>query len=186
MQPDVSNLPLRDIHLPGPVSWWPPAPGWWLLLLLIVSIVALVVWQIRRRRLFRLRKTAMSELNALYGAYQKQYDAKCFARELSVLLRRICISYFPDANVAGLTGKQWLVFLDSRLSEKYNKSGQKYTDGAATVLISAPYQDKLKNSDIDVEALYRLSVEWINSLGPIQRSRAFGTNNQKEAVHVSV
>ena len=186
MQPDVSNLPIRDIHLPDPVSWWPPAAGWWLLLVLIVSTVALIVWQIRRRQLFRLRKTAMTELNALYRAYQKQYDAKRFARELSVLLRRVCISYFPDSDVAGLTGRQWLVFLDSKLSDKYNKCGQKYSDGAATVLISAPYQDKLKNSDIDVETLYRLSVEWIDSLGPIQRSRPTGANNHKEAAHVSV
>ena len=38
---DVSQLPLRDIHLPGPIGWWPPAPGWWLVAALVLVAVAL-------------------------------------------------------------------------------------------------------------------------------------------------
>ena len=186
MQPDTSNLPIRDIHLPDPVSWWPPAVGWWLLLLLIVGGVGLVLWQNRRRKRFKLRKTAMAELDTLYQTYQKQNDEKGFARDLSVLLRRICISNFPESDAAGLAGQAWLLFLDGVLSPKHNKSGQKFSDGVGKVLIKAPYQNQLKNSDIDVEALYRLSVEWIHSLGPVQRPKTPDSQAPKEAAHVSV
>lgn len=186
MQPDVSNIPIRDIHLPDPVSWWPPALGWWLLLVLTICIVALVLWQIRRRRLFRLRKAALAELDGIYQTYQKQYDAKRFARDLSALLRRACISYFPNTDTAGLAGNAWLEFLDSLLSSKHNKSGQRFADGAGQVLVSAPYQANLKNSDIDVDELYELSREWIFSLGPVQHANTSSPNVRKEAAHVSV
>ena len=31
---------LRDIHLPDPLSWWPPAIGWWLLVIGSLALVA--------------------------------------------------------------------------------------------------------------------------------------------------
>ena len=38
---DPDQLPLRDLHLPDPVGWWPPAPGWWLLL---ATLAMLLIW----------------------------------------------------------------------------------------------------------------------------------------------
>ena len=34
---DPTQLPLRDLHLPETIGWWPLAPGWWF------AIAALVV-----------------------------------------------------------------------------------------------------------------------------------------------
>ncbi len=186
MQPDITQLPIRDIHLPQPVSWWPPAPGWWLLLALMLSGIALAVWLRKRRRLYKLRDAAMAELDAIYQTYQGQYDARRFASELSVLLRRVCISYFPANDTAGLTGAAWLDFLDSVLMSRGDKSGRKFSDSAGGILIKAPYQNKLKISDIDVQALYQLSAQWIESLGPARLSKPAGAAGRREAAHVSV
>ncbi|MEJ2181709.1 MAG: DUF4381 domain-containing protein [Gammaproteobacteria bacterium] len=41
MNPDIVSLPLRDIHMPDTVYWWPLAIGWWILLGLLVAIVAI-------------------------------------------------------------------------------------------------------------------------------------------------
>ena len=38
---DVSQLPLRDIHLPAAIGWWPPALGWWLLAALVLAAAGL-------------------------------------------------------------------------------------------------------------------------------------------------
>ena len=49
MQPDISNIPLRDIHLPGDISWWPPAIGWWIVAALII-LLGLGLYMLKRRR----------------------------------------------------------------------------------------------------------------------------------------
>jgi hypothetical protein len=207
VQPDFSKIPLHDIHLPPPVSWWPPAVGWWLMLFSVVAIIALVWWQVRRYRRLKIRRSALKELNALYKIYQSNYDARYFARELSVLLRRICISYFPQGPASGLTGTAWLAYLDSLLSSKHNKSGHKFSDGVGVVIIRAPYQNTLNDGAINVDALYRLCTEWIYSMGqvgdrsaPPKTASVIKSNQQsvpapleketlrasKEAAHVSV
>ncbi|MEJ2347295.1 MAG: DUF4381 domain-containing protein [Gammaproteobacteria bacterium] len=149
MKPDLSQL--RDIHLPAPVSWWPPAPGWWgvLALLLLVGALAYVVY-IRRRR-NRWRRTALSELDGLRDAAPEQ-----MLRGLSVLLRRVAVSRFPRRDVAALTGEAWLAFLDRSLGD-----GTAFQSGAGRVLISGPYTSDVQ---VDGASLLALCEHWIKRL----------------------
>ena len=157
--PDVQPSGLRDIHLPQAVSWWPPAPGWWGLLvvvLLAISMFFLIrAWRKRRR----LRNTAILEVQRICDAFEQHHDNLRLIRELSVLLRRISISYFPRADVASLTGEQWLRFLDSCSTITDNEQG--FLNGPGRILNDGPYQARL---DIDGQALVVLCRRWVKSL----------------------
>ena len=39
---DPQQIPLRDLHLPEAISWWPLAPGWWLLIAFAVAACLLL------------------------------------------------------------------------------------------------------------------------------------------------
>lgn len=104
---DLSNL--RDIVLPPPVSYWPPAPGWWVLAVLLAALLALLlVRQLIRHRHDAYRREALRELAALPAPL----DASG-AQALSAILKRTALVAFPRSDVAGLTGAAWLRFLDT-------------------------------------------------------------------------
>lgn len=150
---------LRDIHLPEPVSWWPPAPGWWALLALsILSFLALrYIYKIKRRR--RIRVAALVAFKKLSNGFAQQPDTNRLAKDLSILLRRICLSYFPRAEVAGLTGEKWLLFLETSLGR--GKSHLLFSEGIGRALITSPYQP---NAELDGERLLNLCGNWIREL----------------------
>ena len=46
-----AEIPIRDLHLPEPVGWWPLAPGWWLLITIaVLGIGWLLLRALRRYR----------------------------------------------------------------------------------------------------------------------------------------
>ena len=76
---------------------------------------------------------------------------------LSVLLRRACISVFPREQTAGLSGREWLDFLDRQLNDG------RFTEGAGKILLEAPYN---KNVACDFNALFELCEDWVKALPP--------------------
>ena len=34
---DPEQIPLRDLHLPEAIGWWPLAPGWWVVIALVAG-----------------------------------------------------------------------------------------------------------------------------------------------------
>lgn len=152
---------LRDIHLPDPVSWWPPAPGWWLLLLLLLGTAGLAWWLRRRNRAKRLMIAGLNELKHIEQIYRTERDNAALVRRLSTLLRRISISRYPRRETAALTGERWLQLLDRQIGRP------EFSRGAGRILVTAPYQAE---PQLDADALLTLCREWITALPPQQSS----------------
>jgi hypothetical protein len=144
---------LRGYHFPAPVSWWPPAPGWWVLGGLLLALIAAGAWVLlRRRRRRAAARRAQEELQALRAALATGRDPAAFVRGLSRLLRRFALARFPRREVAGLTGADWLAFLDA------NGGGGRFRDGPGRLLTEAPYRPA---GEIPAEELADLACDWI-------------------------
>jgi hypothetical protein len=146
---DPEQLPLRDLHLPPDISWWPLAPGWWVLLaILAVGLGWLLYQSLLRWRAGKPRRTALRQLVQLKKAYQQSGNTQRLGIDLSELLRRAMLAYAPRSEVAGLAGESWLDWLDQGMDEKA------FSEGAGKMIESLPYRNpELDAQGVDVEAL---------------------------------
>lgn len=153
---DSAPLPLRDIHLPEAIGWWPPALGWWLLAILIPLLIALMVWLYKRIT----RKTAIKAAKKLLLQIKQntQSNNSQKLQDLSALIRRVAISTTNREKCAGLTGQQWLVFLDQSVK------GTPFTQGIGQMLADAPYQQSAP-TDADILQLTSLCEDWLKAQG---------------------
>jgi hypothetical protein len=149
---------LRDIHLPGPVSWWPLAPGWWALALLVVACcTALIVYELRRRR--SLKHQALQELMQLRKDRAPQLDGHELASELCVLIRRVVLNTAGGRQYASAHGDAWSMFLAA--------SPNGMPEEIARFIAVAPYtahaaaNDSPGNPGPDHEALVSAAENWI-------------------------
>ncbi len=145
---------LRDIHQPGMIETWPPAPGWWILAgLALVALIALVTWLFLHWRRNRYRREALKELAALEGHWQANGDDAAYLQALQKLLKRVALTAFPREQVASLTGEAWLQFLDN------STNSHDFSIGEAEALIDGNYRPDIS---IDVPALQIIAARWIN------------------------
>jgi len=102
---DPEQIPLRDLHLPEAIGWWPLAPGWWVVIgLVVLVLVYMVRLYFRTRARGAARRHALRKLNELTAEFEQHHDAVAFSSSLSELLRRTMLAYAPRKDVAGLTG----------------------------------------------------------------------------------
>jgi hypothetical protein len=104
---------LKDIHLPGAVSNWPPAYGWWLLSVLILFTL---IFSIKASLTFRRKRLAKRQ--ALKELAKLTHSDSDWPVQLNQLLKRLVISYFPQEEVAGLHLDSWCAFLTTQLPIK--------------------------------------------------------------------
>jgi Ca-activated chloride channel family protein len=148
MNPDLQGLNLVELidllepaPEPAPISMMPQTVGWvWFGL----ALALLVGWLIRRAIQHR---QANAYRRAALGALAKaEDDPACIAD----ILRRTALSGFPRGEVAGLTGKDWLHFLDQTMGD------DRFSNGPGRIVPQAPYRPAPTSPE-----LTRLAHDWI-------------------------
>jgi hypothetical protein len=148
MNPDpLANL--RDIHLPEPVSWWPPAPGWWGLTVFILCLSGLgayILFHAFKKK--RHRRAALKELALL----RNNSDTRLALEQIAALLRRVAIQSFGRKEVVGLSGRKWLELLDrtGRTDQFSGGPGEALGEN----LYRADYQ-------VTIDPIFQLAEKWI-------------------------
>lgn len=152
---------LKDIHLPPAINMWPIAPGWIILFALLLSAIifffqrklsAWLAFYFLRNKKKKAVKFALKKLGQLKSLMAKNPDDIHIAAEISTLIRRTALSYFHREEIAGLSGNEWLNFL--------NRSGNtdQFTQETGRLLIDAPYR---KNITTDLAPLFVLTENWL-------------------------
>jgi hypothetical protein len=144
---------LRDVHAPAWPGFWPPAPGWWLLGLLLLLAAGFAGWRLYRYyQLRRYRRQLLDLIGILQNSGLAVQKPAQFAAEISMLLRRVALTRFPQQQVAALNGAAWLQFLD----ETGGHGG--FRNGPGQVLAEGPYRPDI---ELNPPALLALTRDWI-------------------------
>jgi hypothetical protein len=163
---DVSQLPLRDIHLPAPPGWWPPALGWWLVAALVLAAVAVYGLHYYRARHKRAALRAMTRVRA---ALEQGAEPVACLQFVSTTLRRFAMTSAQrdpaQRDVAGLIGERWLRYLDSRWGRT------EFAAGVGQRLLGAPYA---RPNTIERDTALKLTAvctEWLAAQPAMPRPR---------------
>lgn len=156
----TNDLPIRDIHLPDAVLWWPLAPGWWIIAGTVLFLVILFFAIRKYYRSKALLRDANAELEQIKNQYISSNNQTELIQALSVLLRRCCISFYPRHETASLTGDAWLKYLDAT-SPSVSSSTSTFYMGIGEILASAPYMSESSIIKIDSDALIVLCETWL-------------------------
>lgn len=150
MATDINPLnDLKDIYLPQPVSLWPLASGWYIvIILLLVAAILLSMFGVKKYRKISKRKKIIQLFNSLENNYLSHQGSEVLSK-ISVLLKQVAITQFPNKNPQHLHGEKWLLFLDE--TGKTNK----FSNGAGGLLIDS-YKPQVNDNLSDLFPVIRL------------------------------
>ncbi|MDQ6954710.1 MAG: DUF4381 domain-containing protein [Mariprofundaceae bacterium] len=160
---------LKDIHLPAPEAWWYMAWGWYLVIgLLLLLLIGLYIalphikrWRKKNRGKQALKDDVQHTLLAMRTDYAKNHDGLALLGEISIFLRRVCVTVFEQDKHAGLIQDAWLIFLDEQWGS--HKPTQCFADEPVAGLLKyGAYQPDMDETNLKhVEALLELSGKWV-------------------------
>ncbi|NQY41788.1 MAG: DUF4381 domain-containing protein [Legionellales bacterium] len=147
---DLANQ-LRDVHLPEAPGMFPLSTlGYGCVLVFLLFIILCCLYGFKKWLKGRARRKALKKIDT----YKKdtQIDSVKTIASLSILLRRVALAYYPRHEVAGLTGDEWIKFLNDTSGTKL------FNNELKELLLQIPYQ---KTSDVDYNDLLYAVENWI-------------------------
>jgi hypothetical protein len=150
---------LKEIALPDPVAYTPQTIGWYslfaaaLILIVWLSYRGYRRWMANRYRTFALRRLDDIEQEL------RQPDSRINAlTAIPVLIKQTALKCYRRAEIAQMSGKEWLAFLD----KSYGGTG--FSRGVGQLLPDLSYQAAINLEQIEsarLRELLSLIKEWI-------------------------
>ena len=149
---------IDEIILPEAIAYYPSAPGWQVLGLVIGVLIVFQLsrWAVRWWR-NRYRREALQQLEL---ASQQAVAGKQLEDVVAVLpyyIKATALQAYPRQDVASLSGRDWLTFLDT------SYSGPSFRDGIGEKLLAVAYlpREQWQLDDQQSKELIKISKHWI-------------------------
>lgn len=154
--PDAALAALQELPLPQPVSYMPQTAGWWIVGGILLLLVLWIMWRGHKRHLAnRYRVEALAELERIELEIAQTPQRALAATRLPALIKRVALCSAPRADVASLSGKEWLAWLDRSLPQ----AG--FLDAPGWLLPQLAYGVAPNADAHELHALLALTRRWI-------------------------
>ena len=143
---------LRDIHLPEPVGWWPPAPGWWIVALVLLLLIFFTTrYLIARHRQRQFRRQAKHLLTQCWATYQQQADDHQFLETLFTIMRRVHLSRETalSSQLDGQMGKQATPDISREEDDQLETITTAHLFGMLDTSLGGDLSRRISQTDID-------------------------------------
>ncbi len=179
---------LRDIHLPDPISWWPPAPGWWVLAVVVLALLFFMTRKVRHTVQYHVsqgkyRNEAIDAIEHCFQTYRDRHkqnkdshvkqnkdshvmqqdqdleqDSHTLSQDVLGILRRCALTVGYGDDVTSQSAGQLLHKLDQHATDPI------FGDDLAQRLEQLAYApDPEPLSDEECNELERCAITWIKT-----------------------
>jgi Ca-activated chloride channel family protein len=149
---------IDEILIPEAISWWPSTPGWQVLgVIIVLLLIARATRWVKHRWRNRYRRQALRQLERLQQ--QAGGQLQDVVTVLPYYIKLTALQAYPRADVASLSGPDWLAFLDAHYS------GPSFAGHMGKNLLSVSYlpREQWQLNDTDCHRLIEMSRRWIAS-----------------------
>lgn len=109
----MEPLPLRDIHLPLPIGFWPLAQGWWIVIGIMGLLLLIGAYVLYRHYQPTALKQALATLDEILD--NRSLPVESQNQSISLLLKQLAVTTYGREQVAPLMGPAWVIWVEGKI-----------------------------------------------------------------------